>query len=81
MLHACTLIRTISLSYCGILLSFCAISLSYTLFHFPSAVSIEQLFSPYILNGQYAVLLNLEIVNMLPTENVMKGNNEAHSIT
>ncbi len=47
-LHACTLIRTISLSYCGISLSFHAISLSYALFHFPRAVSIEQLFSPYI---------------------------------
>ncbi len=30
-------------------------------------------FAPY--------LLNLEIVNLLPTENIMKGNNEAHSIT
>ncbi len=52
------------------------------LFHFPRAISIEQLFYPYIFNGQFrTVLLNLEIVNLLPTENIMKGNNEAHSIT
>ncbi len=43
-LHACALTHTISLSYRGI-------SLSYALFHFPRAISIEQRFSSIINNG------------------------------
>ncbi len=41
-------------------------------FTFPHVISIEQLLSPYIFNGQFCtVLLNLEIVNLLPTENIL----------
>ncbi len=51
-LHACALTHAISLSYRDISLSFHLVtevfSISYTLFHFPRAISIEQRFFPYI---------------------------------
>ncbi len=73
-LHACTLIRTISLSYCGISLSFHAISLNYALFHLSCPVSIEQLF----LNGQFT--RRTITFRNLPTENIMKGNEQSQSL-
>ncbi len=52
-LHACTLTRTISLSYCGISLRatmlFHLVSMLfhlYILFHFPHAISIERAIFP-----------------------------------
>ncbi len=48
-------------------------------FTFPVRFQLNSYF-PHTFN-LYAILLNLENFNMLPTENIMKGNNEAHSIT
>ncbi len=51
-------------------------------FTFPVRLQLNSYFPHKVLNGQFTRrTIKFRNFNMLPTENIMKGNNEAHSIT